>query len=133
MKAMAALARAEGKPRTIAEISEAQSVPKKFLEHILLQVKTAGLVTSKAGPRGGYTLARASDSCSLADLFAAIEEPIARKIPVLEGAAGSGSSIVRAVDDIRTYALQRLSEISIKDLSEDSFLDQDMEAFMYYI
>jgi Rrf2 family protein len=131
MKAITALTRAGGQSMTIAEISSAREIPKKFLEHILLQIKAAGLLTSKAGPRGGYALAKAPETVSLADLLAAIEEPICRQLPVME--EGAGSMLIKAVDDIRSYTLSRLSQISIKALSEDSFLAHDMEALMYYI
>jgi Rrf2 family protein len=129
---MADLARSNNSPRTIAEISAAQNIPKKFLEQILLQLKAVGLLTSKAGPKGGYMLAKPASSISLAELFSAIEEPICRQIPALgEGAAGS--LVIQAVEDIRNYTVQRLSRITVKDLAEDSFLDHDVEALMYYI
>ena len=131
MKSMAALARSPDSPRTIAEISAAQNIPKKFLEHILLQLKAAGLLTSKAGPRGGYTIAKSPETISLAQLFAAVEEPISREIPVMD--QGAGSSIIKAIEDIRSYTIRRLSEITVRDLADDSFVDNDMEALMYYI
>lgn len=41
----------------IADIAEAQSIPKKFLDAILLDLKNGGLLVSKKGKGGGYALA----------------------------------------------------------------------------
>ncbi|MEZ4924246.1 MAG: Rrf2 family transcriptional regulator, partial [Crocinitomicaceae bacterium] len=44
------------KPVLISEISEKTKVPKKFLEAILLDLRKAGMLTSKMGKGGGYYL-----------------------------------------------------------------------------
>jgi Rrf2 family protein len=133
IKALAALARSEGTSKTIAEISLQNGVPKKFLEHILLQVKASGLLLSKAGPKGGYSLARPAETISLAEVFQAIEEPLARPVATVMEGASPDSPLSQAIEDIREYTLRRLSEITLRVLAEDPSLDQDMEALMYYI
>jgi len=40
------------------EIAEAQKIPLRFLEQILQDLRRAGLVEARRGPRGGYALAR---------------------------------------------------------------------------
>ena len=60
LKAMVHLAGLEpGKPALVADIAAANDIPKKFLDAILGELRTAGLVHSKKGRGGGYALARA--------------------------------------------------------------------------
>jgi len=47
-----------GKPIPINELARRNDIPKRFLEHIMLDLKARGWVSSTAGKRGGYVLAR---------------------------------------------------------------------------
>src|SRR5215831_13690009 len=58
-------------------IAQAQGVPLKFLENILLDLRHAGLVQSQRGAEGGYWLALPPAEVSLADVIRAVEGPIA--------------------------------------------------------
>ncbi len=62
---------------SIAEISEHQGMPRKFLEKIIQDLIRGGLIKSKRGSCGGYTLARSAEEISFYDVIAAIEGPIA--------------------------------------------------------
>jgi Rrf2 family protein len=65
-----------GQAAQAKEIAERQQVPLRFLEHILLDLRRAGLVEARRGPRGGYTLARPPAEVSLADIFRAVRGPL---------------------------------------------------------
>ena len=67
---------ADGKATQIKDIAERQAIPARFLEQIFQDLKRAGLVTSKRGPRGGYQLAREPAALSLGDVVRALEGPI---------------------------------------------------------
>jgi Rrf2 family protein len=58
-------------------IAQAQDIPLRFLENILLDLRHAGLVASQRGAEGGYWLAKPPDEIVLADLIRALEGPIA--------------------------------------------------------
>ena len=58
-------------------IAEAQSIPHKFLENVLLELKHAGIVSSRRGASGGYLLARPASEISLADVIRAVDGPMA--------------------------------------------------------
>src|SRR3954463_3925075 len=58
-------------------IAQAQKIPLKFLENILLDLKHAGLVQSQRGADGGYWLSLPPEQISLADVIRAVEGPIA--------------------------------------------------------
>lgn len=66
-----------GESRQIAEIAEAQSIPRKFLEQILLEMKRRGLVSSRRGARGGYELLRPAESINFTEVLRIIDGPIA--------------------------------------------------------
>jgi Rrf2 family protein len=60
-----------------AEIARQQNVPRKFLEKIIQDLMRRGLIRSKRGSCGGYTLARLPDQISFYDVIEALEGPIA--------------------------------------------------------
>jgi Rrf2 family protein len=65
----------EPQPVSIKAIADAHPpVSARFLVQILLQLKTAGLVASVRGASGGYQLARAPDTITLAQIINAIDE-----------------------------------------------------------
>jgi Rrf2 family protein len=61
----------------IQTISEQQNIPKRFLEQILNDLKSAGVVESKRGMSGGYRLSKAPDQISLAVVIRHIEGALA--------------------------------------------------------
>lgn len=60
-----------------AVLAEAQGLPRKFLEAILLDLRRAGLVRSVRGPRGGYQLARPATEIAVGDVLRAVDGPLA--------------------------------------------------------
>ncbi len=65
----------EGGPTQIKEIAERQAIPPRFLEQIFQDLKRAGLVTSKRGPKGGYALAQPASDVRIGDVVRALEGP----------------------------------------------------------
>ncbi len=61
----------------IKEISDACSIPKKFLEGILLDLKRAGILGSKQGKGGGYTLRKSPADVNLAEVVRLFDGAIA--------------------------------------------------------
>src|SRR5438477_9403797 len=61
----------------IQTISEQQNIPKRFLEQILNDLKSAGVVESKRGVAGGYRLARPPEEIPLATVIRHIEGALA--------------------------------------------------------
>jgi Rrf2 family protein len=77
VRAAVELAAAGDGPVKGERIAEAQRIPLKFLENILLELKHAGLVQSQRGAEGGYWLARPPAEIALAEVIRAVEGPIA--------------------------------------------------------
>jgi len=77
-KAMVALARAQGtRGLQIKELAEQEQLPKKFLEQILLALKSAGYISSRRGRDGGYELLKPADLIYIGPMLRAIDGPIA--------------------------------------------------------
>lgn len=78
IKAMMALGRRyREKPVLIATLAEQESIPVKFLELILLDLKGHGILDSKKGKGGGYFLQRPPSTITLGSIIRLIEGPLA--------------------------------------------------------
>ena len=78
LKAMVHLAGLEpGSLAQVADIAEANSISKKFLDHILTELRRAGLVYSKKGKGGGYALARPATEIRVGAIVRALDGPLA--------------------------------------------------------
>ena len=77
-KAMFTLARLEpGALLQSWEIAERENISKKFLDLILLELRSHGLIRSFRGKRGGYSLAKPSDEITLGRIVRIIDGPLA--------------------------------------------------------
>ncbi len=77
VRAAAELAAADEGPVKGEKLADAQDIPLQFLEHILLELKHAGIVRARRGAKGGYWLARPAEEVTIADVVRAVEGPIA--------------------------------------------------------
>jgi Rrf2 family protein len=66
----------QGSPRKVDEVAQAQGIPVSFLENILTQLRSAGIVRSQRGPEGGYWLAKPAEEVNLAQIIRAVEGPL---------------------------------------------------------
>ncbi len=78
LKAMLHLAEREGQGGVQgADIAATQTIPKKFLDAILLELKNQGLLYSKKGKGGGYTLARPAARITAGQIIRILDGPLA--------------------------------------------------------
>jgi Rrf2 family protein len=77
LRAASELAAAGGGPVKGEALATAQSIPQKFLENILSDLRQAGIVRSQRGAEGGYWLARPAEEVSVADVIRAVDGPLA--------------------------------------------------------
>ena len=111
---------ATGTPVQIRTISDRLRIPSRFLVQILLQLKSAGLVTSTRGASGGYQLIRSPDEVSLMDVISAVDskpdftpasgndEEVTAERVVLAAAVHSATEAYQSV--LREMTLARLVE-----------------------
>ena len=67
----------KGETAQSVDIAEANSIPKKFLDAILGDLRNAGVVHSKKGPGGGYMLARAPGEIKVGHVIRTLDGPLA--------------------------------------------------------
>lgn len=78
-------------PRVVAihEIAERHHIPIKYLEQILLELKRGGILASRRGLRGGYTLARAPQQVSVGEVLRLVDGPFSQSSCALAAAKGT--------------------------------------------
>ena len=97
-------------PICLAEIAARQKLSQAYLEQLFGKLRRAGLVGSARGPGGGYRLARGSDTVTVAEIIAAVDEPIhATRCEngspgCIEGFAGEGRCAARRMTCGRSLA-----------------------------
>jgi Rrf2 family transcriptional regulator, cysteine metabolism repressor len=78
VRVMAHLAKGSGNgPISLAAIAEAEGLPQAYLEHLAARLRRAGLIESRRGARGGYSLARDAETITMAEVVRALEGEIA--------------------------------------------------------
>ena len=78
LRALLYLARQENQgPVLISELAAKENIPKKFLELILLDLKNHGILQSKKGKGGGYSLSRRPEAIKLGRVIRVLDGPLA--------------------------------------------------------
>lgn len=100
-------------PVKTREIADRQGIPLKFLEQILHQLRSAGLVESIRGAGGGYILARPPEEINLRQVVEAVEGEL--RILDLEI---EDETVRRVWEEIQSSVQKLLEDIRFKDLVE---------------
>jgi len=66
-----------GAPVSVDTLAVRQTLPRKFLEAILGDLRRAGIVVSHRGSSGGYVLARPAAQITLGEVFRVVDGPLA--------------------------------------------------------
>jgi Rrf2 family protein len=78
LKAMVHLAGLQpGELSQVQDMADSNSIPKKFLDQILSELRNAGLVFSKKGKGGGYALARTPQEINVGQIVRVLDGPLA--------------------------------------------------------
>jgi Rrf2 family protein len=122
-----------GGPVGMKAIADSQRVPGRFLVHILLELKRAGIVTSVRGAAGGYRLARPAAEITLRDIQAAVDgtaEPVAPVAAGLARGSRAAAALVAAWDEAARAEAEALAGVTLADLVARS---REAGQAMYYI
>ena len=131
--AMIELARSFGEtqPVRVTAIADAHGIPQRFLVQILLQLKGAGLVSSVRGASGGYQLARAPKTISLATIIQVIDSALPARTTALIADSSPAVRAVRSVwKDIQSEEQRILEECTLAELLRRL---QSVSAYSYQI
>ncbi len=78
LKALVDLARlGPGETAFVTEIAVRNNIPKKFLDTILLELRNTGILRSKKGPNGGYSLSKPASDIRIGQVIRALDGPLA--------------------------------------------------------
>lgn len=109
----------------IQSISDQQNIPKRFLEQILNDLRSAGVVESKRGVAGGYRLSKPPDQISLAFVIRHFEGPLAPVNCVSEKYYArctcpdeSRCAIRSVMKDVREAIVKILESVTVAELCE---------------
>jgi len=64
------------KPVTLTDIAARQTISLSYLEQLFARLRRAGMVKGVRGPGGGYKLCRKTSDINIADIIAAVNEPL---------------------------------------------------------
>jgi Rrf2 family transcriptional regulator, cysteine metabolism repressor len=106
---------------TIGEIALENSIPKKYLEQILILLKGAGYVNSARGTSGGYRLSKPPDEITLAEIIRLIDGALAPVYSVSEyfyqkSPVEQNLRLLLVFKEIRDYISNKLENTTFKDL-----------------
>ncbi len=105
------------RPVRVQEISARQEIPTRYLEQIFQRLRRAGLVVSKRGPGGGYSLARPAGEILLSEVIVAVEGSLL----AVSDAAGTGSASPEFVWEwMRQSLAAALEEITVASLCQEA-------------
>lgn len=115
------------RPMRIEEIAGRESIPSNYLVQILIELKSKGLIQSRRGKAGGYTLARAPRDITVGDVVRAVDGEI------IELSALSGTTcpaeIQRAWERIKAAAEEAADSITFEQICAEA----NGKTQMYYI
>jgi Rrf2 family protein len=78
LKALVDLARLPpGETAFISDVAVRNKIPKKFLDAILLELRNSGVLRSKKGPGGGYSLSRPASDIRIGHVIRTLDGPLA--------------------------------------------------------
>lgn len=126
-RVMAELARlhSSGELAQIEQLAKTEEVPASFLAQILGKLRTHGLIVSRRGSQGGFTLARAPEEISLYDILMAVE---GQCLHLSGNVAGrSGRRMKQIWDEIGLALVKKTKSYTLNQLATKQ------QAEMYYI
>src|SRR4030095_13416799 len=143
LRALAALAKEHGNgPILISDIASTESIPHKFLELILLDLKRKGILQSKRGKGGGYALSRPPSRISVGEVIRVLDGTLAL-LPCVSQTAYQRCDecidemtcgIRHVMKEVRDRTSEILDGTSLEDLTRrNAHITESSQPFMYHI
>lgn len=110
LRMMLQLAETPDIPVRIKEVASCQDISAKYLEQIMIVLKSFGFVDSMRGPRGGYTLARDPKEITVGSIIRAMEGDLSIDCVVSEGGSCDRSANCKA------YILWSMIDKSVSEI-----------------
>lgn len=137
VRAMVDIAMYHGEtPVLLRDVAERQQLSLHYLENIFVRLRTAGLVKSTRGARGGFVLAKLPSEIPLSEIVNVLEGPIAPVECVNDPAVCERASFCAVRDlwvEMGAAASKVLESVTLQDLVEWEKKKEQPEALIYYI
>lgn len=117
-------------PTRLNDIAQRHGIPNGFLVQILIQLKSAGIVSSVRGKSGGYRLVQDPATVSLGSVMSAVDGSTGEVIQNSETTTPFGDVLNSNWNSISQNLSLQLAEITIAQLIQES---RDLGETMYYI
>ena len=124
-------ARADVSPMKGEELAGLQDIPMRFLENILGELRSAGIVASRRGSEGGYWLARPAHDVTVGDVIRALEGPLANVQgvrPELVRFEGHAAPLREVWVATRARIREVLDHVSLADVASGALPDHVHDA-----
>jgi len=107
----------------ISDVAKRKGIPPKYLEQILLSLRNAGILVSKRGVGGGYSLSRSPENISLGEIIRAVEGSLSPVNCVSIGShvncpEESSCGLYSVMLEVRNAVSSILDNTSLKDVAE---------------
>ncbi len=119
--ALAELARSGTEPVPIGQIAERRGMPVQFLEQLFSTLRRAGILDSRRGAKGGYTLARPPEQITVLEVVQALDGVVGEEGKEAGGIWAEGVEALR-----ETFSSNTIADIARRE-------SQESGAGMYYI
>jgi len=123
-------------PVNLGDISKRQGISEKYLWQVINLAKSAGLITSARGPKGGYTVAKPANQITVLEIIAALEGPIILVdcLDKAENCDRHASCVTRDVwAKIEENMKKTMGTITLQDLVDKQESNESGESLNYNI
>lgn len=124
----------------ISDICKRQSIPEKYLEHIMLILKKSGYVDSKRGIGGGFFLIKSPQEISIGEIIRRVDGPMAPNAGITNASSdlritNEDQQVFSEVwQDVTTAILRVVDHVTFADIMRRAdALRQENENFNYII
>jgi Rrf2 family protein len=143
VRALLELSTSDGEVMPLSEIAERTRIPSKYLEQILMRLRTARLVRGKRGARGGYMLARDPQQVTVGEVIRVMEGPLAPSLCASQTAHSAcpayrcpseESCVMRGLwAEVRDAIAGIVDQTTFGDLAQRTQQQRSVQRAMYYI
>lgn len=103
-------------PVSLAAIAGRQQISLSYLEQLFSRMRQQGLVNSTRGPGGGYTLGRATEQITVADIVGAVDDEIGDDVKTEGAAAGTSRELWQRLNGVMR---EHMATIALSSLVGD--------------
>lgn len=123
----------ENKAVPLSDISARQNIPLPFLEQIMLTLKSGGIVNSRRGSGGGFTLSRLSKQITLSEIVELTEGPFGFTKTARQPSSAEQQVFFEIWQQVSTAAHNAIERITLADMNQRIAEINESQDYSYVI